>query len=88
MVNGAAAQLLDAVKYPDDTKIVLKACMDKTIITKLPVTGQVNAAGDVETDLEYGDMIYVRLDIPRNNTVDVYCHEQSLKVMGIGEAPF
>jgi len=88
MVNGAAAQLLDAVKYPDDTKIVLKACMDKTIITKLPVTGQVNAAGDVETDLEYGDMIYVRLDIPRYNSVDIYCNIQSLKLAGVGETWF
>jgi hypothetical protein len=85
MVNGSAAQLLDAVKYPDDTKIVLKACMDKAIITKLPVTGQVNATGDVETDLEYGDMIYVRLDIPRFNSVDIYCNQQSLKVVGVGE---
>ena len=88
MVNGAAAQLLDAVKFPDDTKIVLKACMDKTIITKLPVTGQVNATGDVETDLEYGDMIYVRLDIPRYNSVDIYCNQQSLKVVGVGETWF
>ena len=85
MVNGAAAQLLDAVKYPDDTKIVLKACMDKTIITKLPVTGQVNAMGSMESDLEYGDMIYVRLDIPRYNSVDIYCNAQSLKVAGVGE---
>ena len=39
----------------------------------------------MEADLEYGDLIYVRLDIPRSNTVDIYCHEQSLRVMGIGE---
>jgi len=83
MVNGAAAQILNGTDA--GTKIVLKSCMDKTIITKLPVTGQINAAGDVEWDLEYGDLIYVRLDIPRANTVDIYCHKQSLKVMGIGE---
>ena len=62
--------------------------MDKTIITKLPVTGQVNATGDVETDLEYGDMIYVRLDIPRYNSVDIYCNAESLKVVGVGETWF
>jgi len=62
--------------------------MDKCVVTKLPVTGQVNAAAQIETDLEYGDIIYVRMDVPRQNTVDIYCHEQSAKVMGIGEAPF
>jgi len=59
--------------------------MDKTIITKLPVTGQINAIGSVEMDLEYGDLIYVRLDIPRYNSVDIYCHQQSLKLAGVGE---
>jgi len=61
--------------------------MDTTIATKLPVTGQVNALGESETDLEKGDFIYVRMDVPRSNTVDVYCHAQSLRVMGIGEHP-
>ena len=83
MVNGTAAQILNGTDA--GTRIVLKSCMDNTITTKLPVTGQINAAGDVEWDLEYGDLIYVRLDIPRANTVDIYCHKQSLKVMGIGE---
>jgi len=86
--NNASSQLLDANKFPTLTRIVLKACMDKTIITKLPVTGQVNDIGDVEHDLQYGDLIYVRLDIPRGNTVDIYCNQQSLKVVGIGETWF
>ncbi len=86
MVNAAGAQVLNGVD--NGTRILLKSCMDKTVVTKLPVTGQVNAAGDVETDLEAGDLIYVRIDVPRNNTVDVYCHQQSLRVMGIGEGPF
>ncbi len=86
LVDNAAGQVLDGVA--NGTRILLKSCMDKTVVTKLPVTGQVNAMGQIETDLEYGDIIYVRMDIPRANTVDVYCHEQSLKVMGIGEAPF
>jgi hypothetical protein len=86
LVNGDAGQLLNGTDA--GTRIMLKACMDKTVEVKLPVTGQVNAAGQVENDLVAGDIIYVRLDIPRANTVDVYCHDQSLKVMGIGEAPF
>jgi len=83
LVNGEAGQILNGTD--DGTKILLKACMDKTVVTKLPVTGQINAAGDQETDLEYGDLIYVKLDVPRANTVDIYCHSQSLRVAGIGE---
>ena len=86
LVNGAAGQVLDGIA--NGTKIMLKSCMEKTIVVKLPVTGEVNAALDVETDLEMGDIIYIRMDIPRANTVDVYCHTQSAKVTGIGESPF
>jgi len=86
LVNNAAGQVLDGVA--NGTRILLKSCMDKTVVAKLPVTGQVNASGQVETDLEMGDIIYIRIDIPRANTVDVYCHEQSAKVMGIGENAF
>ena len=84
MVNGEGAQILDGSA---NAKILLKACMDKTVVAKLPVTGQLNASKQEETDLEAGDIIYVRVYIPRDNTVDVFCHRQSLKVMGIGEAP-
>jgi len=86
LVTNAAGQLLNGID--NGTRILLKSCMDKTIVTKLPVTGQVNAAGQSEWDLEMGDIIYIRVDVPRAGTVDVYCHEQSAKVMGIGEAPF
>lgn len=85
MKDGEGAQVLNGTDA--GTRILLKACMDKTVVTKLPVTGQVNAANQEETDLEAGDIIYVRIDIPRANTVDVFCSRQSLKVMGIGEAP-
>jgi hypothetical protein len=33
-------------------------------------------------------MIYVRLDIPRYNSVDIYCNAQSLRVAGVGETWF
>jgi len=76
------------------SRVLLKSCMDKCIIVKLPVDGQVNGApattglSTTEHSLEDGDIIYVRMDVPINNTVDVYCHRQSLRVQGIGEGPF
>lgn len=85
MVNDGATQVLDG---STGARIMLKACMDKTVVSKLPVTGQLNANGDTETDLEAGDLIGVRLDIPRQGTTDIYCHAQSVKIMGIGESPF
>jgi hypothetical protein len=72
-------------RFDPDSKVLLKACMDKTVVAKIPVTGQVNALGEVENDLVEGDLIDVLLYLPRGNSVDVYCHSQSLKVMGIGE---
>jgi len=84
MTNSASLQILDG---STDARILLKACMDKCVIAKIPVTGQVNKAGETEYDLERGDLIYVRMDVPVNNTVDIYCHSQSAKIAGIGE-PF
>jgi len=83
MSNNTSSQALDG---SSNARILLKTCMDKTVVTKLPVTGQLNALGEAETDLEAADMIYVRLDVPRQNTVDVYCHAQSARLAGIGEA--
>ncbi len=85
MSNNGNSQVLDG---GSNARILLKACMDKTIVTKLPVTGQVNALGETETDLEAGDLIQVRLDIPRQNSVDVYCHRWSTRLMGVGESSF
>jgi len=85
MSNNGNSQLLDG---SSNARILLKACMDKSIVTKLPVTGQANALGQLETDLEAGDMIKIRMDVPRQNTVDIYCHELSARLQGVGEAPF
>jgi hypothetical protein len=85
MSNNGNSQVLDG---SSNARILLKACMDKTIVAKLPVTGQINAAGDTETDLEAGDIIKVRMDVPRQNTVDIYCHAYSARLQGVGEAPF
>jgi len=83
MQNDGASQVLDE---STSARVLLKACMDKSVVTKLPVTGQVNAIGETENDLEAGDMIYVRMDVPRQNTVDIYCHSQSVRIQGVGEA--
>jgi hypothetical protein len=85
MSNSVSSQVLDG---GSNAPILLKACMDKTVITKLPVTGQINALGETENYPEMGDMIYARMLVPRQNTVDVYCHAQSVRIAGIGESPF
>jgi len=104
MSNNAASQTLDG---STSARILLKACMDKSVVAKLPVTGQLNACANAniptvtpalptcfgggaesETDLEMGDIIQVRLDIPRANSVDIYCGPQSARLAGVGEAPF
>ena len=85
IANGAATQVLNGTI---DSRILLKTCMDKCVLVKLPVTGQVNALGQIEQDLEAGDLIAVRMNIPRANSVDVYCHRESLRVMGVGEDIF
>ena len=82
LVNDAAKQALDGGSR---SKIVLKACMDKTILVKIPVTGQVNALGQTEEDLEAGDIIDVRMEVPRGHSMDVYCHSQSLRIKGLGD---
>jgi len=85
MTNDDAKQVLDGSSA---ARILLKSCMDKCVVAKLPVTGQKNALGELENDLEPGDIITVSMAIPKANTVDIYCHAESLKVMGIGEDPF
>ena len=85
MTNSSSLQVLDG---STSSRILLKSCMDKCVVAKIPVTDQINALGQTEQDLEAGDLIYVKMAIPINNTVDVYCHAQSAKIAGIGESPF
>ena len=85
MSNSASLYVLDG---STNARILLKSCMDKTVVAKIPVTGQRNVMGEFEHDLEAGDLIYVRMYIPNTNTVDIYCNSQSLRVSGIGEGSF
>ena len=82
LLNDAAKQVLDGSSR---SKIVLKACFDKSILVKIPVTGQINALGQVEEDLEAGDIITVNMEVPRGHSMDIYCHAQSLRVKGLGD---
>jgi hypothetical protein len=83
--DGEELKVLDGMT---GARILLKSCFDKCIVVKLPVTGQINALGETEQDLEPGDKIIVTMFIPKANTVDIYCNAESLHVMGIGEDPF
>jgi hypothetical protein len=67
------------------SRIALKACMEKTILVKWPKEGQVNELGEAEAALEAGDLIKVRMQVPEENTVDLYCGKYSVTIGGIGE---
>ncbi|MCU0839185.1 MAG: hypothetical protein MUE49_10750 [Rhodospirillales bacterium] len=82
LTNSAVNQVLNGSA---GTRMPLKACLTETIFIKQPVTGQVNALGQTESDLESGDYIIVRMDVPRGHTMDLYCHAQSVKIQGIGD---
>jgi hypothetical protein len=80
--NGKNIQVLDG---SDPTRIVLKACQPETIFVKMPIAGQVNGNGQIESDLEAGDEIGVWLYFPRGHKMDIYCNKYSVKVMGLGD---
>jgi hypothetical protein len=67
------------------SRVVLKSCQPETLFVKWPVSGQINGKNEVESDLEAGDKIEIKLDFPRGHTMDVYCNQWSAKIMGIGD---
>lgn len=83
--NSASLQVLAGNNSGNNgSRILLKACMSKSILVKKPVAGQINALGQEEFDLEAGDQIRVRLDFPRGHTMNVFCHAQAVRVQGLG----
>jgi hypothetical protein len=78
--NSASLQILCG-----GTRIALKACLEKTILIKWPKEGEINSLGEVEANLEAGDIIKVKMFIPIFNTVDIYCGMYSVTIGGIGE---
>ena len=67
------------------SRIALKACMNKTVLVKWPIEGEINALGETEWNLEAGDLIKVRMEIQKANRVDIYCSKYSVKIGGLGE---
>ena len=78
--NSASLQVLCG-----GTRIALKACLEKTVLIKWPVEGEINSLGEAEANLEAGDIIKVKMFIPIFNTVDIYCGQYSVTIGGIGE---
>lgn len=82
MTNSTSLQALDG---SSGARAGLLACAPKTVLAKIPVSGQVNALGQVESDLEAGDLVAVRMTLPRGHTMDMFCNEDSVKLYGTGE---
>jgi hypothetical protein len=83
--NTKALQALDG---NPGASIALKACMEETVLAKMPEDGiQKVVKGQLETEanLEAGDLIKVRMMVPKYNTVDLYCGKWSVTLGGIGE---
>ena len=62
-----------------------KCLWEESLVMKLPATGGVNVLGEAEYNLKQGDIISVVVEIPPNNTVDLYYGKDnvSLKYIGI-----
>jgi hypothetical protein len=87
LLNNAYTQVLgvNGTQGLPGTRFALKACMDKTILVKIPRVGDTNAMGETEYNLHAGDIIKVKMRIPASNSVDIYCNKYSVKIGGIGE---
>lgn len=61
-----------------------KGIWEEGLVVALPQTGTVNQSGQTEYNLKQGDKIYVRIDIPGCNTVDVRYGASSVVAKYIG----
>jgi hypothetical protein len=84
--------IMDARTLPNLTKVALdgvfytsKAHFPEGIVMALPKTGEQNTSLQNEYNLKQGDVIHVKVEIPYNNTVDVFYGPESvlLKYVGI-----
>ena len=87
----APGMVLDARMMPslglmalDQALYTSKAHWEEGIVVKLPQNGDVNTSGQTEVNLKQGDKIYVRVDVPFNNSVDIAYGPSNVIVKYVG----
>jgi hypothetical protein len=61
-----------------------KAHWEEGIVVKLPQNGDVSTSGQTEYNLKQGDKIFVRVDVPFNNSVDINYGPSNVIVKYVG----
>ena len=61
-----------------------KAHWEEGIVVKLPQNGDVSTSGQTEYNLKQGDKIFVRVDVPFNNSVDIAYGPSNVIVKYVG----
>jgi hypothetical protein len=82
---------LDARTLPGLTLVAMedqlytsKAHWEEGIVLALPKTGETNTSGQTEYNLKQGDVIEVTVEIPYNNTVDLFYGADNVLLKYIG----
>ena len=82
---------LDARKLPGldtlplvNSLFACEALLEKGVLLALPNTGMSNASGQTMFELNRGDIIHVSLNIPFNNTADLYFGKDNLVIKYLG----
>ena len=61
-----------------------KALWEESVVVVMPEDGEVNLSWQVLRRLEAGDMIRIRVDVPTENTVDLYYGQDNVVVKYVG----
>ena len=91
VVTEGTAVYMDAAHMPTldlgclDSKLYTSTALwEEGIVLKLPEPGSFNQCGQPMWPLREGDMIYVRIDIPFNNPVDIYYGLDNVDIKYVG----
>jgi hypothetical protein len=89
--NFTSPLILDARTLPGLTLVAMdgqlytsKAHWEEGIVLALPKTGNTNTSGQTEYNLKQGDVIEVTVEIPSNNTVDLFYGQDNVLLKYIG----